>query len=436
MPKKREANGGGVATQLLGFFVGRSLVSAAFALANQSIPDLTPALGPEATAWVATMDAGNAVVGFVTRPLWGGAIDAFGRKPALVVGCLGSAFARSLYASDPTSAARYVVYRVFNFMSNIPVMQASTALLADACGGRGSKLFQTVNRRMWMWLAVVRIVVVWAAGRTAASPSPPKASPTTTTNATEDDATAKRMQHRREAMRQLALAGVMSTAACVAFAVFSSETLAAKRPFGSPVAVWRESVAYFARSPERRALVPVLLLRALPLYSFSAMTTLCRDTFSWGPVERARLTMVENASEVLMPLLMSEATDLSPKSFQLDLRVATLTALNTGLTPNSNTVLANPVLGRVVDGSAEFNRALAAAQASFKGEFEGEGMLEAALATLEFPLGLLLPGFFLRLSRAAGSNRAPFWFVAVGLAACSEWAWPRALRVLASSSSR
>ena len=437
---QRAATASEVTPQLLGFFLGRSLVSASFSLANQAMPDMTPALGADFKRWVALMDAANALLGFMMRPIWGAAVDAWGRKPALVAGCAGAGVARWVYASDATSVPRYVAYRVLNFAANVPVMMSSTALLADACGGRSSELYAVVNRRMWMWLAVVRMLVVWAAGRAAAAAAaaPADADAAPPSSETEPEHPPKpphqedqqRRHHRRVATWQLAAAGAASATGAAVFAALVTETLGARRGFGSPLAVWRDSLSYFSRSRERRALVPVVLLSALPVYAMTTSVAHCRETFGWGPKERARLTLVENASEVLMPLLVSELSAASPRSFRLALRVSALCSLNSALTPAGWTLLLNPVLGRLVEGGPEYNRALVAAQRSFSSPLEGEGALEAALANLEFPLGFLLPGAFLNLSAAFRTPRVVFFAVALGVLAASEWAWPRAAREL------
>lgn len=158
-------------SELSGFFVSRALVSAGFSLAMQSVPEL---LQHSVEGWAnlsSTMDSVNAIVAFAIRPLWANMADSIGRKPCLVLGCLCSGWARIFWSQQPCSSKRYIIYRMINVIANIPITQATSVMLIDYCGGRTTTLYNVMHRRMWIMLAVVRVIASAWGSRAASSPS-------------------------------------------------------------------------------------------------------------------------------------------------------------------------------------------------------------------------------------------------------------------------
>jgi MFS family permease len=397
---------------LLGFVLSRMTLSAGISLAMLASPDMfhvgvcggdndrTRDIG-------ARLDSVISVAMLLTRPFAGQAVDAFGRKPALVLGALASGLARLLAARRPDSMARYFIYRTVNACALGPVMQAAIAFCADSfAGGRASPEFAQFARRLNIGLALVRIL----AARLA-------------------------VQSQMSSARTMDLAAKLSLLAGCGFALCTSESLAIdKRLAFSARRAVLSSLGYFTSSRARRAIGLVLCLRALAMYAQGAAAEHRRRAFGWGAEERARLSIAGDVAEIMVPLLVVElgGVDISgERALEWDLRVSALTLLNTAFTPLPGSVLLNPALEMVVQGQRCLNELLAKVRSAD----DGEGQVEAAMSTLDFPLAVTCPLVYARVS-ALTSTKIPLLLAALALLVDSEWAVPRAKRICADQAAR
>jgi len=56
---------------------------------------------------------------------------------------------------------------MINVIANIPITQATSVMLIDYCGGRTSRLYSVMNRRMWIMLAAMRaLTTAWSSWAT------------------------------------------------------------------------------------------------------------------------------------------------------------------------------------------------------------------------------------------------------------------------------
>ena len=166
-----------------------------------------------------------------------------------MAGCFLSFIARATAARFPKSDNAYLFYRILNVNAVLPVMQASNALLAYACGGRQTDLYIKMNRRLFMLLAVVRIAFT----RLAAS------------RAAKGDSAASILMW---AARSILVSGII-------FSLTVKETLKHEsRAQFSIVNAVKNSVIFFLKSKRRLLIALALTIRILPMFSGSSMMAL------------------------------------------------------------------------------------------------------------------------------------------------------------------
>lgn len=376
-----------------GFLVARLLVSSSLSMAMQASPDLL--FGPhrtkqESLAMAGQVDFYNAVLQLLLRPIWGNAMDSFGRKPVLVAGCLLSTLARATTALNPESSRAYVFYRLVNANSLMPVMQASSLLLLDSCGGdRNSPLYLQTNRRLFMMLAVARITFTRVAAHLALTRGHSPAS-------------------------IMLWAARFTLASAAIFAMRVKEKPRPEIPFSISKA-WSSSTLFFFQTPKRRLLALMLVLRMLPMACGSVLQSVHKFAFGWGPNERATMSNIGDFCDLAIPLVMDELLHLPPvlgnQSLVWGSRLSALSLLNIALTPFPKTTWLNSVIDRLVSSQPFFDR-----------ELQGEGavgMVDAAAATLEFPVSLCMPPVLGSVASRFG-DRAPFVLLALAHLCLSE----------------
>lgn len=343
--------------------------------------------------------------------------DSLGRKPCLVLGCLCSGFARILWAREPTSSQRFVLYRMINVIANIPITQATSVMLIDYCGGRTTNKYSVMNRRMWIMLAAMRVLTTAFSSWVNRHRSNP--------DIKDENRNEKAISR---AASELKWAGYMSLLAGLFFLCFSRETLSVKNPkalFRNPFQVWKESFLFFLQTPERRKIAPFLLLRSFPAYSMTLHLQLNKLTGFVGE-KRAKLSMFENVMDVFVPLVLNEMLHLSFESMQLSMRVSTLCDLLRLTVPSSRYF--NAVADRLVSSGQDYHALLKKAQ----GGYSGEASLEAAVDSLCFPLSILLPRLYYFLSSKVGVLRT-FWLIVLVGVVNSELYYPKVIRPLMAS---
>jgi len=315
-------------------------------------------------------------------------MDAFGRKPVLVWGCFLSFLSRAVAARNPKSADAYLFYRVVNVSSVMPVMQASSALLADACGGRQSDLYIKTNRRLWMVLAMVRIMFTrFAAYRASKGDS---------------------------AANILMWAARLVGASAIIFALTLKETLKPEsRVKFSPANAYLNSLTFFLKSQHRFLIALTLIIRLLPMYSGSSMMALQKYDYGWGPAERALFSNVSDAADVLCPLVLNEILQVEPKkgrdALRWSARFSALALFNIAFTPFPKSVLLNTILERLVSPQPFFDGLLD----QYRSRDIGEGILDSAVSTLEFPVGMIVPPVMLAVASRTKSYRAPYMLLTI-----------------------
>ena len=311
-------------------------------------------------------------------------MDSFGRRPVLVVGCLLSSVARSFIAKNPKSDNWYVLYRVLNVNTLMPVMQASNAYLMDHCGGRNSNFFIKVHRRLFMLLALVRIICTRVV--------------------------VKKMRDGVRPEMLMLWASYLTLAASVIFSMYVPETLHDRKSF-SVSSAWSSSMSFFLKSRMRALVAVALILRMLPQFSVSTMTALEKYTFKWEYPERARFSNIVDVAEIACPFVMNELFKIPPIKGKTALiwgsRFNAFALFNVGLTPWSATLFINPIIERLVNTQLFFNEILT----RYRGDL-GEGAIETAISTLEFPVGLIAPKLFTNFSEIVGNRTL---FVVLGL---------------------
>jgi len=386
-------------TSLLPFIVSRSLVSGGISLALLSSPDVFHhhvCGGDDArTRDVgAKLDSTIALALLVSRPFTAAAMDAFGRHPVLVLGCMVSGLARISAARNPNSLAAYTMYRVVNACAVQPVMLAAMAFISDVHGGRTSPAYVAFARRLGIALAIVRIAFARLAVRSTLS-----------------------------SVSLMDLAGNLSLIAAAGFAVFTNETIAHRTAFSVKGAVL-QSANYFALTPARRAIALVLVLRAFAAYAQTAIGEHRRRAYGWGAEERAVMSMCGDAAEVLVPLLVVEGLGADVGSLEWDLRTSAFALALTAFTPWPRLLYAVPFISLVAPGTRDLNALLAAV----KLQGDGDGMVETALSTLDFPVAAAAPLGYARVSQWWGT-RAPLVLACGATLVNSEWAVGRAKRI-------
>jgi len=266
------------------------------------------------------------------------------------------------------------------------VMQASNLLLIDICGGRQSDLYIKTNRRLFMLLAMVRIAF---------------------TRITSNRAHV----HGDPAEKILMWAARLILASSFIFAMTVNETLPAKekKRFSMSTA-WVSASTFFFQSKARLLIALSLILRSMPFYSGTAMTALQRNTFHWGPADRALFSNAMDIAEVVYPLVVNEVLQIQPMKGRGALvwgsRFTALALLNIAVSPYSKSFLLNTVLERLVSSQPFFDDLLEHCRAD-----QGEGLLESAVSTLEFPVGMIVPPILVGVSQTFG-ERFPFYLLA------------------------
>jgi len=373
--------------ELASLLLGRSFVSAGFALVTIASPEILLQInaGDHAAASVvsARIETLTTITGFLSRAAIGNFIDSYGRLPALVLGPLISAFARFLVVLYPSNTT-YTVYRVANLVSMIPLMQAFSASLADRFG-RGSDEFSRINRRMWGFLAVVRLLMLNFA-----------------------------RNHRLELRTSFAIAATANLCASLVFAGLVRETLKDedKRPFnprnaGNPFSF----VSFFSKS---RVLMNFALLNvmvSIPTYN-GTLSMYRSQKFHWKMRENAQQQQLINMVEILSPFISIPLMEwLGRRKTAIARQYAfALANLNTAFSPDGSSLRLNPIISAIFD-----EEAMEVLTARAKNEIRaGEGQIASATMNMKFPLGLILPTLFSSLfitstkwkSRMSGT--APF----------------------------
>ncbi|GBG24627.1 Hypothetical Protein FCC1311_008462 [Hondaea fermentalgiana] len=382
------------AMELAALVVGRGFVSAGFSLVLVASPQLLLEInqGDHAAAENvrALIETINTVTGLLSRSLIGNFIDSYGRLPALIIGPALSAAARLLVAVYPSNGA-YILYRVINMFSLMPLMQAFTASLADRLGGRGSDDYAEVNRYTWMFLATVRMAVL-NLSRT----------------------------YRVSIRRSFILAALANAGAAIFFFLFVHETLRPKdrRPFNARRAANPFSfVAFFNRSKALRTLACVTLLTSIPLYN-GTTENFRSQRFNWKMKENAQMHQIMNVVEIVSPFYSMHIMKALGRKRTTVMRqwMFVLTNLNTALARDGRMLALNPFLSSLFDEGA-FETLVARAGDNVDA---GQGELSSAMMNLRFPLGLTLPIFFSRLFSHSSKwstpwlrGTVPFWLCAI-----------------------
>jgi hypothetical protein len=309
----------------------------------------------------------------------------------LVVGCFLSFVGRGVAAANPKSANAYLFYRVLNVNAVMPVMQAANALLADACGGRQTDLYIKMNRRLFMVLALVRISFTRLAAARAA----------------KGDSAATILMW---AARSILVSGII-------FSLTVKESLKSEsRVRFSALGAVKNSAVFFLKSQRRLLLAAALIIRMLPMFSASAMMALQKYDYGWGASERALFSNANDIADVLCPLVLDEILQIKPKRGREALiwasRFSALALANIALTPFPKTILLNTILERLVGSQPFFDELLEAERVKDVGV--GEGLMDSAVSTLEFPVGLIIPPLLLGISNRYG-YRVPYYLLTAAL---------------------
>lgn len=382
------------ALELAALVAGRGLVSAGISLVLVASPQLLLEIngGDHASAEHirALIETVNTVTGLLSRSLIGNFIDSYGRLPALVIGPALSAGARLLVAVYPSNGT-YIIYRIVNMFSLIPLMQAFTASLADRLGGRGSDEYAEFNRYAWMLLAIVRMVVLNFA-----------------------------RVYRLSLKRSFILAAIANASAALFFYFCVKDTLRPedRKPFNLRQAANPFSfVGFFKRTRSLQSLACVTLLTSIPLYN-GTIDNYRAQQFNWKMKENAQMHQVMNVVEIISSFYSVHIMKHLGRKKTVILRqwMFVLTNLNSALAPDGRWHVLNPILSSLFDEGA-FDALVAEAADEVHA---GQGELSSAMMNLRFPLGLTLPIFFSRLF-ARSSNwenpffkgTVPFWLCAV-----------------------
>eukprot|EP00514_Thraustochytrium_sp_LLF1b_P005564 CAMPEP_0184516478 /NCGR_PEP_ID=MMETSP0198_2-20121128/5053_1 /TAXON_ID=1112570 /ORGANISM="Thraustochytrium sp., Strain LLF1b" /LENGTH=354 /DNA_ID=CAMNT_0026906807 /DNA_START=318 /DNA_END=1378 /DNA_ORIENTATION=+ len=305
----------------------------------------------------------NTMSGFLFRPMVGSFIDAYGRRAGLVGGPALAALARLLVVKFPTNT-NYIIYRFVNLLSMIPLMQAFSATLSDKLGGRGSKEYARVSKATSMLLALVRSVSLMLTSRV------------------------------RNSRQRFLLAGAFNVMASATFYLFVGESLgkAERRPLklvkaANPFAF----LPFFAQSSKLRALALFTLARSAPEYN-GTTGYYRRKRFHWKLQDEARVQQIGNFAEVVGPLVSLPLMErIGRRRTAICLQTArAVVNLNTAFTPDSRTLLCNPVLLALFDSTCT-DRLDHEAASSVDA---GSGELSSNLMNLRFPLGMVLPNLF------------------------------------------
>ena len=125
---------------------------------------------------------------------------------------------------------------------------------------------------------------------------------------------------------------------------------------------------------------------------------------------------MSDAADVLCPLVLNEILQAKPKKGREALvwgsRFATLAMLNIALTPYPKSILFNTILERLVSSQPFFDEMLEHERIS-DGNI-GEGLLDSAVSTLEFPVGMIVPPLLMQVTSKLG-YRAPYYLLALAM---------------------
>ncbi|MDP2437984.1 MAG: hypothetical protein Q8P67_19755 [archaeon] len=411
----------------MSFYGGRGLVAAGVSLAVLSSPDLlffrVASRDPSLSRTImARTDSLLAASRLILTPTLASSVDRWGPAPALACSCIAQASCRLLLASCPKSLTCYVVYRLVNALSFVPLLAASASLLLRRHPDRGPS-FSAANRRLLVFLALVRV----AASRLAASP------------------------HRSPEQLMMAASSCSLLAACcfLLSLVFSSSpnsistsspltssnlTLAGlKQTMGEGWAEWKSSAGLFTGTPMKRALAGLVICASLtPALMGSPLQDHYRHTLKWGAAERARLNAVSDLALCLLPLLLQEvlpACRQGPSAMMWQLRLQALSFLNAATaSPNTSaSLLLNPLLEHAFSGQPFLDSTVAAA---LQGG-HGAGRVEGALMLLQFPFSFIIP--LISAAVAETSTRVSLVLIAGLLLSGSELILPALLHHTQSS---
>lgn len=390
------------ALQVSALMGSRCCVSAAFALANVALPSMllraNKGKSMRSQRVMALVDTLNNMATFLLMPLAGNFID-MGRKPVLVACACMYSVARFVMALHPTNGT-YALYRVMVMLAFIPFSAAFNAMLADRLGGRASDAFARVDQRLWMLLAMTRLVFTSIAEKTGS------------------------------ARKCMLLAGVMNGLAAVLLALTTRESLPRKQrtvfrwsraanPFGF--------IQMFTR-PRLRRLAALLMLQSVCARN-STGHMYRGHAFGWGLKEQAQLTQIGNITSLVSPLLRLPILQRlgNVGAIRLASRLQCVIALNTALSPMGHSLWANPLLEAFCHGRTGLSREVSTAASSLG---IGQGELEASKTNLTFPTGLVCPSFYseaFSLGSSVGIPGLPF-LISGGLQlVCSELVLPWAM---------
>lgn len=291
-----------------------------------------------------------------------------GRKPFLVVAPLLSAVSRSMVLLAPSNIT-YVLYRLCNLVALLPAMQAVTAYLADIFGGRGSERYITVNKQMWMILAMVRIIFTYVARRL------------------------------KSKTRSFQLSIVLNVASALSFYFLVNESLKEKNRKKLTVAKATNPfrfITYFSSSEKLQALAFFTLAFNFPMYN-NTHDLYRRRRFNWTLTDTTNMVQISNLCEVLAPFLATKLSALmggrknNVGILYLYAVMSMVCDLNRLFTQNKYTLYLNPIIMSLIDVQSVIEVLISEAKS---GDDVGEGEFSANYQNLSFPLGLVLPTVF------------------------------------------
>lgn len=354
---------------VVGLIVGRSLILSNLVIIQFALKEVLLKLNHGDKSKTQRIDTKIQFImtlnNFFISPLAGALIDAYGRKPFLLLYPIVAAITRIALAKKPGMFV-YILSRILTSLTWVPYIRAVTASMADTFG-RGTEAYTRITTRITIIFRIIRLISTALGGQL------------------------------HNELHNFYFAALFSFGG---FLVFSccSETLPlvkhrkmhwyrAFNPFSF--------FPFFQKTKVLMRFVIVILLHSIPFQN-TTYQLLRKEKFDWSVKEETNLSL---ATEVIGFLgSWYKASTISTFGIQKvatwGLRLDALSDFNSAFTKKALTIFMNPVFFAFDYSDSAIDQFISLAAEDIDA---GHGELSSAISNLTFPIRLVFPSLFSEL---------------------------------------